>query len=97
MQKRNDRTGGKVSVRLPLTDFCLYIPLLGVASSVQQISVLPEYVAFRVLLLIAAFLKSLNHLYSVSIQFFLWYFCSCFLVLLVSLCSRTRYAGKSLA
>ena len=59
-------SGGWISVQLALTDFCLHLPLLRVASSAQQISVLPEYVCFR----LAAFLKSLHRLYSVSFQIF---------------------------
>ena len=85
-------------VSLPLSAVRMpYLPLLRVASSVQQISVLPvSTYAFR--LSIAAFTPCvICIIFHFRICLVLLSFCSCFLVLLVLLCSRTRHAGISLA
>ena len=76
----------------PRRPLCRYLPLLRVASSVQQLSVLLEQVCFpSINITFAAFLISLRHLYHVSLQ--LLFLSSCFLVFLVLWSSRTRYAG----
>ena len=90
------------AMSLPLFSFpfppsvCRYLPLLRVASFVQQLCVLPEYVCFPS--------SSLSYLFGVicfmfhcRIYFVLLSFRSYFRALLVLLCSRTRHVGTSLA
>ena len=78
----------------PFVSVCRYLPLFSVAF--VRSSLLPfrsTYVVRR----LTAFLIFLHHWYSVSFRFlFKTCFCPFFLVLLVLLCSRTRYACASL-
>ena len=79
------------------TSACIYLPLLRVASSAQQISALPEYVCFPSGCLPEALASFEICLISdFWFRFYLSIF-RMFLVLLVLLCSRTRYADFLLA
>ena len=107
MQKRNDRSGGYISVRLVITYFYPYLPLFRVPSS-AQIPVLPEYVCLpssslsEVLAIFDVASFVFCFFFSFQIFCFVLFFSVIFVLLfpvllVVLLCSRTRYADISLA
>ena len=77
---------------------CRYLHLLRVATCVQQLSVVP---LDRVCFSSSGLAGLCGRLYSASFQncyvSSVLYFCSCFLLWCVLLCSRTQYVGISLA